>query len=206
MLKKTYAMFYNHSHVGDVLLIVFDEAARPNEVIKNGDVVFLKKDGEVVGINIFNIGSVMKIKANGLIPIVSDEILNVINSILKNAGFEELPKKDSSGFKIAKIVEIDEHPDSEHLHICDVDVGEEKTLQIVCGAANARKDLLCVCAMPLTFMPNGKQIVPGKLLGIESNGMLCSGRELGLEGYENKRGLLELDPSEYKVGEDFFLK
>ena len=52
-------------------------------------------------------------------------------------------------------------------------------------------------------MPSGRQIIPGKLLGIESYGMLCSGRELALEGYENKRGLLELDDN-YKVGSDFF--
>ena len=52
-------------------------------------------------------------------------------------------------------------------------------------------------------MPNGYQIVPDKLLGVPSSGMLCSGRELNLEGYEGKRGLLELT-SEYKVGSDFW--
>ena len=53
-------------------------------------------------------------------------------------------------------------------------------------------------------MPDGKQIVPGKLLKIDSFGMLCSGRELHLEGYENVHGLLELDDS-YNIGDDFFL-
>ena len=80
---------------------------------------------------------------------------------------------------------------------------KDKELQIVCGAFNAKKDLICVCALPYAFMPSGKQIIPGKLLGIDSNGMLCSGRELSLDGYENKRGLLELDDT-YKVGSDFF--
>ena len=84
-----------------------------------------------------------------------------------------------------------------------MNVGNEEKLQIVCGAHNAREGLKCVCATPYTFMPNGQQIIPNKLLGIESFGMLCSGRELGLEGFENKRGLLELDDS-YLVGNDFF--
>lgn len=201
---NNYALFYNRETIGDILMIVFDENTRPNEVIKNDNVVTLKKDGEIIGINIFNISEVMKIKAKGLIPVVDEKILSVINSILRNANVPELKEKKDSGFRVARIVNIDEHPDSEHLHICDVDVGESETLQIVCGAANAKKDLLCVCAMPFTFMPSGKQIIPGKLLGIESNGMLCSGRELGLDGFEGKRGLLELNENEYKVGEDFF--
>ena len=114
-----------------------------------------------------------------------------------------MPIQIESGFRVAKIVDIDEHPDSEHLHICMVDIGDKEPLQIVCGASNARKDLVCVCATPFTFMPNGQQIIPNKLLGIQSNGMLCSGRELNLEGYEGKRGLLELS-DEYKVGTDFW--
>ena len=166
-----YGLFYNYKTLGDVLLIVFKPTENPDEVIKMDDVVVLKKNNEVIGINIFNISKIMKIKANGFIPLVEDD--------------------------------IEEHPESDHLHICKVDVGHSDYLEIVCGAFNARKDLKCVCALPYTFMPSGRQIIPGKLLGIDSYGMLCSGRELALEGYENKRGLLELDDT-YVVGSDFF--
>ena len=198
-----YALFYNYKTIGDVLLIVFKPLEIPDEVVKKDDVVILKKNSEIIGINIFNISKIMKIKANGYIPIIEDKVLAVINHILENHDEKPLEKLNDSGFRVAKIVEIEEHPESEHLHICKVDVGHNDYLEIVCGAFNARKDLLCVCAMPFTFMPSGRQIVPGKLLGVESYGMLCSGRELGLEGYENKRGLLELNEN-YKVGTDFF--
>ena len=198
-----YGVFYNYKTIGDVLLIIFDQRENPDEVIKQDDVVVIKKNKKIIGINIFNISKIMKIKANGFIPLLDDKVLDVINHILENHNLPILEKQKNSGFVVAKITSIEEHPDSDHLHICNVDVGEDKELQIVCGAFNAKKDLICVCALPYAFMPSGKQIIPGKLLGIDSNGMLCSGRELSLDGYENKRGLLELDDT-YKIGSDFF--
>lgn len=198
-----YGVFYNYKTIGDVLLIIFDQRENPDEVIKQDDVVVIKKNKKIIGINIFNISKIMKIKANGFIPLLDDKVLDVINHILENHNLPILEKQINSGFVVAKITNIEEHPDSDHLHICNVDVGEDKELQIVCGAFNAKKDLICVCALPYAFMPSGKQIIPGKLLGIDSNGMLCSGRELSLDGYENKRGLLELDDT-YKIGSDFF--
>ena len=198
-----YGVFYNYKTIGDVLLIIFDQRENPDEVIKQDDVVVIKKNKRIIGINIFNISKIMKIKANGFIPLLDDKVLDVINHILENHNLPILEKQKNSGFVVAKITNIEEHPDSDHLHICKVDVGEVKELQIVCGAFNAKKDLICVCALPYAFMPSGKQIIPGKLLGIDSNGMLCSGRELSLDGYENKRGLLELDDT-YKIGSDFF--
>ena len=198
-----YALYYDYETIGDVLLVVIKPTVIPTKEVKINDVVALYNKDELIGINIFNISKVIKIKAKGLIPLINEDILNVINHILENANLEKLPIQIESGFRVAKIVDIDEHPDSEHLHICMVDIGDKEPLQIVCGASNARKDLACVCATPFTFMPNGQQIIPNKLLGIQSNGMLCSGRELNLEGYEGKRGLLELS-DEYKVGTDFW--
>lgn len=198
-----YALYYDYESIGDVLLIVFDSNTIPNVIKRDNDVVSLYKDDKLIGINIFNISKIMKIKAKGYIPLVSDRVLEVINTILKNSNVAELPAQKDSGFRVAKIVDIEEHPDSEHLHICTVDIGEKEPLQIVCGAFNARKDLICVCATPYTFMPNGQSIIPNKLLGIDSYGMLCSGRELNLEGYEGKRGLLELDES-HAIGSDFW--
>ena len=198
-----YALYYDYETIGDVLLVVIKPTVIPTKEVKINDVVALYNKDELIGINIFNISKVIKIKAKGLIPLINGDILNVINHILENANLEKLPIQIESGFRVAKIVDIDEHPDSEHLHICMVDIGDKEPLQIVCGASNARKDLVCVCATPFTFMPNGQQIIPNKLLGIQSNGMLCSGRELNLEGYEGKRGLLELS-DEYKVGTDFW--
>lgn len=198
-----YAIYYNYKTIGDDLLIVFDSGAHPDDIKKNGDVVALYKDGKIVGINILNFSEIMKLKVDGFIPVINEKMLKIINDTLTNAGFEPLEAQKESGFRIAKIVECEEHPESEHLHILKVDVGNDELLDIVCGAFNARVGLKCVCALPYTFMPNGQRIIPSKLLGIQSNGMLCSGRELALPGYEGKHGLLELDENSI-VGLDFF--
>ena len=85
-----------------------------------------------------------------------------------------------SGLTIGQIVECEMHPDSDHLHVCKVDVGESEPLQIVCGAPNARKGIKVIVALMGAKLPGG-EIKKGKLRGVESFGMLCSIEELGLE-------------------------
>lgn len=198
-----YGLYYNHNLIGDILLVVFNPNAIPTKVITKDNIVALYKDEELVGYNFLDISEDIKIKANGYIPLINNEVTDILNHMLKNAGLPELDYLDDSGFKVAKIIKMEEHPDSDHLHICEVDVGEEKHLQIVCGSFNAKEGLKVVCAMPYAFMPNGQIIVPGELLGVKSDGMLCSGRELNLPGYDNIRGLYILDDN-YVVGSDFF--
>ena len=115
-----YALYYDYETIGDVLLVVIKPTVIPTKEVKINDVVALYNKDELIGINIFNISKVIKIKAKGLIPLINEDILNVINHILENANLEKLPIQIESGFRVAKIVDIDEHPDSEHLHICMV--------------------------------------------------------------------------------------
>ena len=107
-------------------------------------------------------------------------------------------------FVVGKILECDEHPESDHLHILKVDIGSE-VLDIVCGARNARTGLLCVVAKVGAMMMNGSIIKPGKLLGEVSNGMCCSPRELGMDIEYPLHHILELDENEVRIGQDFFL-
>lgn len=198
-----YGLYYNKEKIGDVLIIIFNSNQIPNFVKTTENCKVLYKNDELVGINILNISKILKIKSHGYLPLINKEVLNVINSILINNGLEALPYQGKSGFVVSQIIDMEEHPESDHLHICKVDCGNDNFLQIVCGAYNAKVGMKVVCALPYTFMPNGQQIIPSKLLGIESNGMLCSGRELNLDGYDNVRGLLELDDT-YKIGSDFW--
>ena len=80
---------------------------------------------------------------------------------------------------IGKIVECEMHPDSDHLHVCKVDIGSE-VLQIVCGAPNARREIKVIVSLPGAELP-GKSIKAGEIRGVLSNGMLCSIAELGLD-------------------------
>jgi phenylalanyl-tRNA synthetase beta chain len=82
-------------------------------------------------------------------------------------------------------------PDSDHLQVCEVAVGPE-TLQIVCGAPNARKGLVTTIALPGAVLPGGLKIKASKVRGVASSGMLCSERELGLS--TDHAGIMELPP------------
>ena len=104
---------------------------------------------------------------------------------------------------IGEIVECKEHPDSDHLHCCKVNVGKE-VLDIVCGAPNARKGIKVIVALDGAKLPGGI-IKCGKIRGEVSNGMMCSIAELGLDNKflteEDKAGIHEL-PADAPIGED----
>ena len=102
---------------------------------------------------------------------------------------------EATNLVIGEVLECEMHPDSDHLHICKVNTGKE-TLQIVCGAPNVRKGLKVIVALPGAKLPGG-EIKKSVIRGQESNGMLCSIAELGLESKflkeEDKAGIHELD-------------
>ena len=109
--------------------------------------------------------------------------------------------KKKSKFKIAKIISITKHPDSDHLSILEVDNGDKNYLKIVCGAPNVYVGMVSVLAEIGAKIPeNGNIITKRKVAGIVSNGMMCSEKELGIS--ENNDGIIELS-KDYKVG-DFF--
>ncbi len=87
---------------------------------------------------------------------------------------------NATNLVIGEILECEMHPDSDHLHVCKVDVGNE-VLQIVCGAPNARKGLKAVVALVGAVLPGDFKIKPSKIRGVESFGMMCSLEELGIE-------------------------
>ena len=113
------------------------------------------------------------------------------------------PLINANGLVIGEVIECIMHPDSDHLHVCKVNVGD-KVLQIVCGAPNVRKGLKVIVALPGAELPE-ITIKKGMIRGQESNGMICSIAELGLESKflkpEDKDGIHEL-PSDAPVGED----
>ena len=102
-----------------------------------------------------------------------------------------------------EVVECVDHPDSDHLHVCKVNIGSE-VLNIVCGAPNVRAGLKVVVALPGAVLPGG-EIKRGVIRGVESNGMICSIAELGLDSKflrpEDKEGIHEL-PSDTEIGID----
>lgn len=107
--------------------------------------------------------------------------------------------QDLAALKTARIITAVPHPEADRLTLCQVAVGTE-TLQIVCGAPNARAGLATVVALPGTILPGNVKIKKSKVRGVESCGMLCSERELGLS--DSHSGIMEL-PEDTEHGLSF---
>jgi phenylalanyl-tRNA synthetase beta chain len=110
-----------------------------------------------------------------------------------------------SNVVVAKLLEIAKHPNADRLNVCQVDVGTGTLLNIVCGAPNVRVGMKVVCAMAGAVLPPGDdgkpfEIKVGQLRGVESQGMLCSARELKLS--EEGGGLMDL-PEDAPIGKNF---
>lgn len=104
---------------------------------------------------------------------------------------------------VGEVLECVSHPDSDHLHVCQVNIGSETT-QIVCGAKNVRAGIKVIVALPGAVLPGNFEIKKSTIRGVESNGMICALFELGLEEKTEEnynKGIHELD-ADAPVGED----
>ena len=196
---------YNKEHVGDVLTIIVKNSGDAKlDVERKGNVarVFLKETGETVAWNIFEVSSMFEISERGQVFLTDDQVAR-LNQELQVQGFaEEIINDKEPKFVVGEIVEMVAHPDSDHLNICQVAVGNDKTVQIVAGAPNARVGLKTIVALPGAMMPKGNLIFPGELRGEKSFGMMCSPRELALPNAPQKRGVIELSDDQV-VGAPF---
>ncbi|KGD92135.1 phenylalanyl-tRNA synthetase subunit beta [Achromobacter sp. RTa] len=131
-------------------------------------------------------------------PIATDELAHRLTM----AGLEvedTVPAAPAfTGVVVAHIVEIAPHPDADKLRVCQVDDGSGERLQIVCGAPNAAAGLKVPLARVGAELPGGMKIGVAKMRGVQSSGMLCSARELGLS--QDHAGLLEL-PADMEPGQ-----
>ena len=122
----------------------------------------------------------------------------------KVEGYERLGEEISK-VVVGKLISVEKHPDSDHLLICMVDVGEAEPLQIVTGAQNVKPGEYVPVALNGSTLPGGVTIKSGKLRGVVSNGMLCSLGELGLTvndfPYAEENGIFLLK-EDCKVGDD----
>jgi len=104
-------------------------------------------------------------------------------------------------FRVARVLTAEKHPQADKLQVLSVDLGDGQPLQVVCGAPNARAGLVGVLGMPGAVVPaNGMELRKSAIRGVESNGMMCSTRELGLG--EEHDGIIEL-PADAALGQSF---
>jgi len=128
---------------------------------------------------------------------------------LTNVGLEvesfENQTSELDDFIVAKIVNAEKHPNADRLKLCDVDIGKDKTVKVVCGAPNAKNNLYTVYAPPGAIIPkNQTKLSVTKIRGVTSHGMLCSESELKLSN--KSEGIIDLNSKKYinQIGKKFF--
>ena len=128
-------------------------------------------------------------------------ILDALNRIGHEVEGVENPGAALAAFKVARVLTAERHPQADKLQVLTVDAGDGEPLQIVCGAPNARAGLVGVLGLPGATVPaNGMVLKVAAVRGVESNGMMCSSRELELG--DDHDGIIEL-PEDAPVGTPF---
>ncbi len=135
----------------------------------------------------------------------TDASVEVIAATLNAIGLEvegvEDPAQRLAGFRIARVLSASPHPQADRLQVLSVDTGDGPPLQVVCGAPNARAGLVGVLGVAGAIVPaNGMELKKSAIRGVESNGMMCSTRELELG--DDHDGIIEL-PEDAPVGVSF---
>lgn len=189
--------FYNHKAFPNVLCVVLHERDVHSWESKENVTKLVDEQGDIVGYNI--ILKDFTSEKDGYQP-MTFALLRQINAQLNRVFAEEIIHDFNDYIVVGEILSCEAHPDSDHLHVCQVDVGKE-TLQIVCGASNVAQGQRVVVCLEHAVLPNGQYIQNGKLRGVESFGMLASAYELGLID-EPKKGILVVDDS-YEAGTPF---
>lgn len=188
----------------NTLIVILGQDQGKSEYEEKGDITRITDEkGNVTGFNFFNVDKVIDYDKlpDGQVKL-SDADLSALNKALADAGFAEELAYGKPTLVYGYVKTCDKHPDSDHLHVTTVEVGNGEEHQIVCGAPNIAQGQKVVVALPGTLMPNGQMIWPGELRHVDSYGMICSARELGLEYAPEKRGIMVL-PDDFQVGDEF---
>lgn len=152
----------------------------------------------------------MRISTNWLNDYVdiSDENLKELALKVTNAGVnvETVEEYNTPNLVVGQILDVFDHPDSDHLHVCKVDVKDE-VLQIICGASNVEKKMKVIVCKPGCVLPGGFEIKKTVMRGVESNGMLCALSELGLEeeNEETRAKGIHMLPNDALIGSNPYI-
>ena len=130
------------------------------------------------------------------VPVSSEELLEQLTMLGLEVDFTEPAAPPFSGVVVGEVLTATRHPDADKLSVCEVTDGEQQ-YNVVCGAPNVRAGMRGAFAAPGARLPGGLKIRKTKLRGVQSSGMLCSARELGLS--DEHAGLMEL-PGDAPVG------
>lgn len=199
-MDKAVRIFKN-SKMFNYVIIVELKDKKVEEVDKVNKIVKLLNNDKVIGLNIFD-NSLFKDADDGFIY-PNKENLEVLNQYFKNNKLDlTLNYNKDEYLKVAEVTKVSKVENSDNLNLCEVNI-EDKQYSIICGASNVKEGMKTIAALDKAILPDGKMIEAGEVLGVYSQGMLCSLKELGLDPEHKVEGIVELANDE-EVGKSFF--
>lgn len=188
-----YRMFYNHEVTGDTLFIIMNSSKIFDHGVTIDDVYAMYSGDELIGVNINNLSRILKIKAHGMIVTPGEELVNVVNSILKRAKIAPLPYCTYSGYRVGQIEAIEGNKITVEM------AGEH--LKAISNYSNLKVGDYAVLALDGTIQYNGATFRNYIEDGTTINCLICNAKELRL----NIEGEGAFVVEGYKTGEDFYL-
>lgn len=196
---------YNEAGMGNILMLLTAQAEGVVTSEQHGDVVRLKDaKNQVVGFNILNATDhVADLTGAGQVNLSETQVA-ALNELMQANDFSDVLVADTDPkFVVGYVDSVTPHPDSDHLQITDTLVGNDEHVQIVSGSPNMKAGITVVVAKVGAMMPSGLIIWPGALRGEASNGMIVSGRELGLPNAPQQPGAMILPDNFAPIGTPF---
>ncbi|WP_440896133.1 YtpR family tRNA-binding protein [Amphibacillus sp. Q70] len=196
-------VFYNKEGIGDVLIIPLKQGNRETTGFnKYGDVaeIYDNETNQVTGYNIFNSSTYLEL-ADGKHELTESLLASINEAFTVNGVPEALSVDLSPKFVIGYVKAKEKHENADKLSVCQVDLGDE-TVQIVCGAPNVATGQHVVVAKVGAIMPSGMEIKEANLRGVDSFGMICSQKELGLPNAPEEKGIYVLTDN-VEAGQSF---
>ena len=179
---KDYALYYSYKGIGDVLLVVIDNSLSMTNYKKINNVVVIYNDETIIGYNIFDIKDIIKIKNEGMICFPNPTLVEVINTLLKNAGVPTLEIQTESGYFIGEVTDVQNS-------IVTVNLDKEQV---------DAKEIGLNVGDKVVVAKAGTRLCTGETV---KDGHICKNKELGIK--DNGEQITILD-KEAEIGKDFF--
>ncbi len=199
---------YNQPALGDVLMILTAPQKGASQYQQTGDLVRISDDhNQLLGYNLMHASHYLpELTTYQGQVFLTDGMLAVLNKLIQTAAFSDVLTDDHAPrFVVGYVQTAEPHPDSDHLQVTQTQIGAnpDQTVQIVSGSPNMQAGIKVVVAKVGAMMPSGQIIWPGALRGVESDGMIVSGRELALPNAPQRPGALILPADFAPVGTPF---
>lgn len=192
---------YKNSKMFTYVIMIEIKDKKVESVSKENNIVQLFNNGEILGFNIFD-ESLFSSYADGFIY-PEAEVLSELNAYLKENNLDynfTYNKRDY--LQVAEVLEVNKVEGSDNLSLCKVLVKDQE-YSMICGASNVKVGMKTIAALDNALLSDGSKITSGEVLGVYSQGMLCSLKELGLDKDKKFEGIVELSKDE-KVGTSFY--